>query len=147
MSILAGLSFSGGFLGGEVSTFQPTFEFKYFHPLKFISKDPEKPDVFGMRVLAGHIRAFGTPIDVNSLSFVNGTPIFSRYFLGGEDTIRGYNVRSISPVARVDQYVTTQNVYATNVSGETLLVRKPKNADRRTITPASSTGSRSIRSS
>jgi len=134
-SLLAGVSFSGSFLGGDVNTIQPTLEYKFFHPLKFVSRDPEKPDVFGFRVLAGHIRSFGVPVDTNSLSFVNGTPIFSRYFLGGEDTIRGYSVRSISPVAPVDQLVTTQNVVAHNFAGDTLDVARPRDANRKTIAP------------
>jgi outer membrane protein insertion porin family len=135
-SLLAGLSFSGGPLGGDVKTIQPTIEYKFFRPLKFISKDEEKPDVFGMRLLAGHIRAFGEPLDVNSLSFVNGTPIFARYFLGGEDTIRGYNVRSLSPVARVERFVTTTDVVATNISGDVLRVARPRNANRKTVAPS-----------
>lgn len=134
-SILAGLAVSGGPFGGDVKTIQPTLEYKYFHPVRFISKG-DKPDVFGFRVLAGHIRAFGTPIDTNSLSFVNGTPIFSRYFLGGEDTIRGYNVRSISPVARVERFVTTMDVTATTASGDPLRVARPINANRHTIAPS-----------
>lgn len=135
-SILAGVAISGGPLGGDVNTIQPTIEYKYFHPLSFISKNDEKPDVFGVRVLAGHIRAFGEKLDTNSLSFVGGTPIYSRYFLGGEDTIRGYNVRSLSPVARIERIVTTQDVVAYNVrTGEVLRVAKPVNGNRRTIAP------------
>lgn len=135
-SVLLGLAISGGPFGGDVKTIQATGEYKYFRPVKFISKDDEKPDVFGFRVLAGHIRSFGDPLDTNSLSFVNGSPIFSRYFLGGEDTIRGYNVRSISPVARLERFVSTQEVFATNAIGtDTLLVRRPARSNRRTITP------------
>lgn len=135
-SLIAGLSFSGGPLGGDVKTIQPTLEYKFFRPVKFISKDEEKPDVFGFRILAGHIRAFGEPLDVNSLSFVNGTPIFARYFLGGEDTIRGFSVRSLSPVARVERFVTTTDVVASNVSGDVLRVARPRNANRKTIAPS-----------
>jgi outer membrane protein insertion porin family len=89
-----------------------------------------------MRLLAGHIRAFGERIDTNSLAFVNGTPIFARFFLGGEETIRGYNVRSISPVARIEQFVTTRNVEALNaVSGDVFNVRKPRDGNRRSVAP------------
>jgi len=45
-------------------------------------------------------------------------PIFERFFLGDEFTIRGYNVRSISPIAPVDTFITSQNVVAAeNPSG------------------------------
>ncbi len=130
------LSLSGGFLGGDVNTIQPTLEYKFFYPFHFIRKDKEHPDVFGMRVLAGHVRSFGEPLDTNSLSFVGGTPIYTRYFLGGEDTIRGYNVRSLSPVTRVERFVTTRDIEAFNASnGDVLRVAKPENSNRRTITP------------
>ena len=54
----------------------------------------------------------------NSLAFVAGVPIYERYFLGDEFTIRGYNVRSISPVTPLDNYITSRNVvFATNADG------------------------------
>ena len=56
--------------------------------------------------------------NANSLAFVDGVPIFERFFLGDEFTIRGYNVRSISPIAPVDTFITSQNVViASNPSG------------------------------
>jgi outer membrane protein insertion porin family len=130
-----GLAFSGGFLGGDVNTIQPTVEYKFFHPLNFISRNPEKPDVFGFRFLAGHVRSFGDLLDTNSLSFVDGIPIFSRYFIGGEDTIRGYNVRSISPVVRIEQFVNTRSVVALDLQGEQLRVLPPSQANRRSVAP------------
>ena len=60
--------------------------------------------------MAAHVRPFGTPIDTHSLSFVGGIPIYERYFIGGEDTIRGYNVRSISPAVPTATFLSTQNV-------------------------------------
>ena len=107
-SLFVGLAFSGGFLGGDVNTIAPSLEFKMFN--KVARRRSERPHVLGMRFLAGHIRSFGTPIDTSSLSFVDGVPIYERYFLGGEDTIRGYNIRSISPVMASDSYLSTQNV-------------------------------------
>ena len=45
-------------------------------------------------------------------------PIYERFFLGDEFTIRGYNVRSISPVTPLDNFITSRNVVvATNISG------------------------------
>jgi outer membrane protein insertion porin family len=37
-------------------------------------------------------------------------PIYERFFLGDEFTIRGYNVRSIAPIAPLDVYITSRNV-------------------------------------
>ncbi|MEP7273656.1 MAG: outer membrane protein assembly factor BamA, partial [Acidobacteriota bacterium] len=109
-SLFLGLALSGGILGGDVSTFAPSLEYKMF--MRVARKRTEKPHVIGMRVLAGHIRSFGTPIDTQSLSFVGGVPIYERFFLGGEDTIRGYNVRSISPVVPSENYLSTRNLTA-----------------------------------
>jgi outer membrane protein insertion porin family len=112
-SLSAGVS--GRFLGGDVNLLEPLLEYKRFQSLPWKFRD--KPTVFGFRFLAGHLLPYGRRFESNSLSFVGGTPIFSRFFLGGEDTIRGYNVRSISPVVQVERRLTTTNVVA--VSGET----------------------------
>jgi outer membrane protein insertion porin family len=132
-----GLAFSGGPLGGAVNTIQPSLEYKYFHQLGLISKNPEKPDVFGFRILAGHVRPFGERLDTNSLAFIGGTPVGTRFFLGGEETIRGFDVRSISPVARVRSFVSTRNVSVLNASTlEELNVRKPRFGNRRSVAPS-----------
>ena len=53
-------------------------------------------------------------------------PIYERYFLGDEFTIRGYNVRSISPVTPLDNFVTSRNVvFATNIAGTPNVVPLP----------------------
>src|SRR5262249_34395761 len=61
---------------------------------------------------AEHVISFGTEVGADSLAFVGGIPIFTRFFLGGEDSIRGFNIRSLSPIALVEQFVTSQNVQA-----------------------------------
>jgi len=84
-----------------------------FFPVR--RKKSTHPEVFGFRIIAGTVGSFATTAKVreaNSLAFVDGVPIFERYFLGDEFTIRGYNVRSISPVAPLDTYITSQNVVA-----------------------------------
>jgi outer membrane protein insertion porin family len=55
--------------------------------------------------------------EANSLAFVGGVPIFERFFLGDEFTIRGYNVRSISPISPVDTFITSRNVFVANSNG------------------------------
>ncbi len=110
MSILANLQLSGGVLGGDVNVFSPTLDFKYFLPV--FRKNTDKPHVIGMRFLGQHAMAFGRRFDSNSLAFVGGVPIYERFFLGGEFDIRGYNIRSISPVARIDSFLSTRNVKA-----------------------------------
>lgn len=109
-SLFLGFSLAGGILGGDVRTFAPSLEYKYFRPV--LRTRTDKPHVLGFRVLASHIRAFGKPFDTQSLSFIGGVPIFERFFLGGEDTIRGYNIRSLSPVVPSDSFLSTRNVQA-----------------------------------
>ncbi|HEY7184474.1 MAG TPA: BamA/TamA family outer membrane protein, partial [Blastocatellia bacterium] len=96
---------------GDVNNFEPQFEFQYFKPV--LKRRSEHPHVLAMRVKADHIRAFGTPPptqrgDTNSLSFVGGIPIFERFFLGGDNDIRGYNIRSLGPIVRGDNFLSTK---------------------------------------
>jgi outer membrane protein insertion porin family len=106
-SLFLGVALSGGVLGGDVNTFQPQLDFQYFNPV--LRRRSDKPHVLAMRFKADHIRAYGSapPVrqgDTRSLSFLNGVPIFERFFLGGEYDIRGYSVRSITPAVVRDIY-------------------------------------------
>jgi outer membrane protein insertion porin family len=111
-------------LGGDVRTYQPTLQYMKF--LKMRRKRSQNPEVFGFRLLAGTIGSFGTTDKIrnaNSLSFVNGVPLYERFYLGDETTIRGYNVRSIGPVAPVESYITSRNVtLATNQTNDPINV-------------------------
>jgi len=113
----AALALAG--LGGDVRTYQPTLSYTQFIPVR--RKKSEHPEVFGFRIIAGSVGSFATSAkvrDANSLAFVAGVPIFERFFLGDEFTIRGYNTRSISPIAPLDIFVTSQDVViASNASG------------------------------
>ncbi|MCI0485254.1 MAG: outer membrane protein assembly factor BamA [Blastocatellia bacterium] len=140
-SLLMGLAFSGGILGGKVNTIAPTVEFKFFRPFlagreASARPEPGKTRTVGFRVLFGHIGAFGERFQSNSLSFIGGTPLFSRFFLGGEETIRGYNIRGISPTAPITASFSTQNVVATTLSGTPLKVRNPDRGNSRTVAPS-----------
>src|SRR5581483_10241460 len=92
----------------------PSLEYKYFRTVAH--KESEHPHVFGMRFNAGHVRTFGrlsdALVNTRSLGFIGGIPITERFFLGGENDVRGYNVYSISPVARYDYFLSTRNVAA-----------------------------------
>ncbi|HKP85656.1 MAG TPA: outer membrane protein assembly factor BamA, partial [Blastocatellia bacterium] len=139
-ALTLGLSFSGGPLGGKVNTIEPTFEFKYFRPL-FAGKEvnrlePGKTRALGFHALMSHIRTFGTPFQSNSLSFIGGTPLFARFFLGGEDSIRGYSIRGISPTAPVRTTFTERNVFAVDQFGNKLDVRRPGRATSSSVSPS-----------
>jgi len=106
-------------LGGDVRTYQPTLSYTQFRAIR--RKKSDHPEVFGFRILAGTVGSFATSSKVsnaNSLAFVDGVPIFERFFLGDEFTIRGYNVRSITPLAPLDTFITSKNVVvAANATG------------------------------
>ena len=115
--LAASVGFAG--LGGDVRTYQPNITFTHFMPVR--RKRSPNAEVFGFRIQAGTIGAWGVSNAVNSansLAFVNGVPFTERYFLGSEFDLRGYNVRSIGPIAPVDTFITSQNVVvAANASG------------------------------
>ncbi len=127
--ISASIAFAG--LGGDVRTYQPTISYTSFIPIK--NKRKENPQVFGFRLVAGTVGSYALSNKIrnaNSLSFIGGVPIYERYYLGSENDIRGYNTRSIGPVAGYDSYVTTRNVVvANNISGAPTAV---PNLDSRT---------------
>ncbi|MFL6228781.1 MAG: outer membrane protein assembly factor BamA [Pyrinomonadaceae bacterium] len=105
------LAFAG--LGGDVRTYEPTISYQRFFPVR--NKRAKMPHVFGFRLLAGHVGSFATTSKVqeaqaSSLSFINGVPIYERFFLGDEFTIRGYSPRQISPIVPLEQFVSSQNV-------------------------------------
>ena len=114
-------------LGGDVRSYQPSLEFTQFFRVR--NKRSENPHVFGFRIIAGTVGSFATTEKVktaNSLAFVAGVPIYERYFLGDEFTIRGYNVRSISPVTPLDNFISSRNVvFATNETGTPNVVPLP----------------------
>jgi outer membrane protein insertion porin family len=81
--IYLSMGFSGSVLGGNVNTIQPTFEWKYFHPINHGRNTLGFHSVFSM------ITGYGGRV----------APPFDRFYMGGEQDIRGFDIRSISPVA------------------------------------------------
>ena len=140
-ALTLGLSFSGGPLGGKVNTVEPTVEYKIFRPFfagreASIRKEPGKTRTLGFRALFGYIGAFGDRFESNSFSFVGGTPLFARFFLGGEETIRGFNIRGIAPTAPVVTTFSTRNVVVMDETGRKLKVRPPAEGTSNTVAPS-----------
>jgi len=106
-------------LAGDVRTYSPTVSYTQFIPMR--RKKTDHPEVFGFRLIAATTGSFAISSKIrnsNSLAFVDGIPIFERFFLGDEFTIRGYNTRSITPTVPLDTFVTSRNVViASNASG------------------------------
>ena len=111
----ASLGFAG--LGGDVRTYQPNISYSRFIPIR--RKRSKSPEVFAFRIQAGTIGSFGltdTVRNANSIAFIGGVPASERYFLGSENDIRGYNSRSIGPVAPFDTYITARNISLSRIS-------------------------------
>jgi outer membrane protein insertion porin family len=117
--IAAGVEVSGRALGGSLNTLKPYFDYRRF----FIMNNSEAPDsrepmTVGFRVRASHIRAFGDLFSEHALSTVRGVPVFKRFFVGGETEVRGYDVNSIAPLARVERFAKAGGNAPTFLSSE-----------------------------
>ena len=87
------LAFTGGPIGGNVNTITNTGEFKWFHPIN------HRRNAVGVRFLAAWTTGYGG----------KEVPPYSRFYMGGENDIRGFNIRGISPVTYIPS-VTNQTV-------------------------------------
>jgi outer membrane protein insertion porin family len=77
---MASCKFAGNFLGGDVSLIKPRLEWSFFHPLVF-------NHVVGLHLEYQYIRPIkGSPI-----------PIWEKFYLGGERSIRGYEIYTVGP--------------------------------------------------
>jgi len=77
-------------LGGNVKMLSPTVEFKWFHPAL------KANHVVGMRLLGRMVTGYGGV----------AAPPFSRFYMGGENDIRGFEIWGISPIAWVPSRAT-----------------------------------------
>lgn len=112
-SLSVSLGFAG--LGGDVRTYSPSVQYSQFIPIR--KKKSKSPEVLAFRIIAATVGTWAITDKVrnaNSLAFIGGVPAFSRFFLGSENDIRGYESRAISPVAPFDTYITSRNVVVAN---------------------------------
>ncbi len=77
------MGFTGSALGGNVNMLQPAFDVAYFRKGIF------KNNVIGMHLNTRFVSGFGGKV----------APPYMRYYMGGEDDIRGFDLLTISPVA------------------------------------------------
>ena len=86
-------------LGGTVKTIRPIFAMQTFHP------DAEKRrNAIGIQLQASFMTGYWRLV----------APPFQRFYMGGENDIRGFDIRSISPVAFLP---TVANVSLRNPDG------------------------------
>jgi outer membrane protein insertion porin family len=81
-SFFASLGVEG--IGGNARSLTPLFEAKYFRPM-------QKHHVLGLRLQAAFTTGYGG---------IEPAP-YNRFFTGGDDSIRGFDVRTVSPIAFV----------------------------------------------
>jgi outer membrane protein insertion porin family len=82
-SLFISTAFAGSVMGGNVNTVEPTIDAKYFRA------GFKKGHVIGMHVLGRFLTGYGGKV----------APPFSRYYTGGENDIRGFEIWGVSPIA------------------------------------------------
>jgi len=88
-SIYAGLEIAG--LGGTVRTIRPIIQYKRFKPLQ------KGRNTIGFNITGSFLTGYGGLVP----------PPFQRFYDGGENDLRGFDIRSISPVAFLPTTTTT----------------------------------------
>jgi outer membrane protein insertion porin family len=99
-------------LGGNVKDIRPTMQYKRFIPMKGLK--PQKSAAEGRNTLG--FRLMG--------SFISGyggiaAPPFERFYAGGDNDLRGFDIRSITPYAFI---TTTVNYPLTTPGGQPLYI-------------------------
>jgi outer membrane protein insertion porin family len=84
------LGLAGGPLGGTLNYMRPNLEAIVYLPHTSRTS-------LGLRAEAAWIFPYGQTADINPETGRNDLPFYQRYFLGGENQIRGYNIRSVGP--------------------------------------------------
>ncbi len=83
---------SGGILGGDFNLIRPFVEYQWFRPDRFLSGGRNS---FAVRARLMHIVPFGNLPSGDPMT----APFFERIFSGGEFSLRGFDIRSVSPWA------------------------------------------------
>ena len=85
-SLSVSLKFASSALGGNVNEIEPVIDAKYFH------KSPiNQKHVIGLHLSAKHVTGFDGKT----------APPFDRFFMGGENDVRGFQIWGVSPIAFV----------------------------------------------
>jgi len=107
----AAFQFAG--VGGNTKYFAPNVSWRQFFPMKGLKVNNEGRNVLGYRVLFQSVTGFGGEV----------APPFARIYGGGENDIRGFDIRSASPYTFIPTRV---DLNLTNPDGS-LVPRDPSN--------------------
>ncbi|MBI4874742.1 MAG: outer membrane protein assembly factor BamA [Acidobacteria bacterium] len=89
-SLFMSTSFAGSILGGNVNMIEPTVDAKYFRA------GFKKGHVIGFHGLGRFLTGYGGKL----------APPFNRFYMGGEQDVRGFEIWGISPIAYVPSEAT-----------------------------------------
>ena len=89
----ASVEVAGEFLGGDTNFFRPITTYTWFHP---ITRRAFKSSA-GINLEAGYIQAFGASLEDDGPGGRDAAGLFpqQRFFLGGDNSVRGFRRRSI----------------------------------------------------
>ena len=76
-------AFAGSFLRGNVNMIQPSVDFRYFRG------GFKKGHVIGLRAMGALVTGYGGKV----------APPFNRWYIGGEQDVRGFEIWGVSPIA------------------------------------------------
>ncbi len=76
-------------LGGTVAAVRPLVEYKQYFPMKGLRHNKEGKQVLGYRIQGSFLSGYGGKV----------APPFERFYMGGDTDLRGFDIRSISPIA------------------------------------------------
>jgi outer membrane protein insertion porin family len=95
-SLFLSTSFEGSVIGGNVNTASEVVEAKYFRP------NYHRRNVIAFRFLEAFETGYGGKV----------VPPFNRFYLGGEQDLRGFDIRTVSPIVFVPTLTTTSVAYS-----------------------------------
>ena len=92
----AAFQFSG--IGGNLRYIAPFVSYKSFRSMHFLTPNPNGRNVLGLRAQLGYVQGFGGDV----------APPNNRFFAGGENELRGFDIRGATPYGWVPNRVTVQ---------------------------------------
>ena len=108
------IAFQVAGVGGNTKYYAPTATWRQFFPMKGLRVDREGHNVLGYRIQLQNVAGFGGQV----------APPFNRIYGGGENEIRGFDIRSNSPYS----FIPTRVLFnLTNPDGS-LVPRDPTNS-------------------
>ena len=88
-SLQLSVGISGSVFGGDYNMIQPTVQLRHFFPDRWLSHGH---NVFGLQLIGQYVQAYND----------SSVPFYERFYMGGENQIRGFDIRSIMPYVIVN---------------------------------------------